>query len=88
MSTLFSTKPFCNMFVSCYFFPALGLQLQHISQPVCKPPLSAKEVNVIHCNAAIAVCARGGLWLHAIHFLGMMKKMKMFLGYQFVHLDF
>lgn len=41
-----------------------------------------KEVNAIHCNAAIAVCARGhGLWLEALDFLGRMKNLKLLLGF-------
>eukprot|EP00435_Cladocopium_sp_Y103_P018359 s1225_g4.t1 len=36
------------------------------------------EVNVIHCNAAIAVCARGdGLWPHALDFLRKMMNLQL-----------
>ena len=43
---------------------------------------TAKEVNVIHCNAAIAVCARGdGLWPHALDFLRTMMNLQLFLGF-------
>ncbi len=47
-------------------------------------PWCYEEVNIIHYNAAIAVCDRANLWSYALHFLQRIEEMQLNLSFNLV----
>ena len=45
-------------------------------------PWCYEEVNIIHYNAAIAVCDRANLWSYALYFLQSIEEMQLNLSFK------